>query len=389
MRTPKLLIVSQAFPPEVSGSATLLTNIVEAFKGECTAISGYSRYVKRDPSLVPPCPTISIRPPRIRLFELLYARTINRFRFIVRSAIRKQVRRDRPDVIMGAFPHSTFFIAAFEVAQEFGIPFFAHMHDLWQENYPDGYYAKTLADKYERHILTTAARVLCMTSTQQLHYKNKYGVESDLLPHSIPPGKIAAAEKHLSERSLPKTTILFAGAVSSVMNDDALKVISNSLTQLGIEYDLLFCTNAKREELAAKGYDMSHLHLKWVSKDELEVLLSSADILLAPLSFKNGSDDEVRTVFSTKLLEYLVAGKPILVYGPHDCFHSTSARENGWAFTVEDENPQTLTDTVRHILENREACERVVQNAFREAESRNAEIVAAQLSDLIVRYRKE
>jgi glycosyltransferase involved in cell wall biosynthesis len=387
MKPANLLIVSQAFPPEVSGSATLLTNIIRSFQGECTAISGFSRYVKHDESIAPPCPTIRIQPPRIKLFELAYAKVINNFRFLVRRVIRKQVKKNRPDAIMGVFPHSTFFIAAFEVAQEFNIPFFAHMHDLWQENYPENYYARELADRYEELILTKATRVLCMTETQQLHYKNKYGIDSDILAHSIPSEKLAGLKQEPSGLSLPKTTFLFAGAVSPVMNEDALKELSNHLTGLHTDYEFLFCSNAKKEDLEAKGYDTSRIHLKWVSKDELELLLSSADILIAPLSFKNCSADEVRTVFSTKLLEYLIAGKPILVYGPADCFHVMSARQNGWAFVVDREDPEMLLDQIRFILENEAEREKVISNAFREARQRDSEITAGKLNDLILQYR--
>ena len=39
--------------------------------------------------------------------------------------------------------------------------------------------------------------------------------------------------------------------------------------------------------------------------------------------------DEVRTVFSTKLLEYLIAGRPIVVFAPHDSYHATSAQKEG------------------------------------------------------------
>ncbi len=387
MKHANLLIVSQAFPPEVSGSATLLTNILGSFEGDCTAIAGFSRYTKRDETLSPPCKTIYIKPPKIKLLELGYAKIVNNFRFIVRNQIRRQVKKNRPDVIMGVFPHSTFFIAAFEVAKEMNIPFFAHMHDLWQENYPDGYYAKKLADKYEKVILSTATRVLCMTSSQQDHYKKKYNIDSDIIAHSIPSEVLANVNKVPSTLSLPKTTFLFAGAVSSVMNEDALGFISRSLSKINIDFDLLICSNIDIETLKLKGYETKNIRLKWVSKQELEILLSSADILLAPLSFKNCSEDEVRTVFSTKLLEYLIAGKPILVFGPKDCFHVLSAKEGNWAYVVDQEDEVLFAEKVQHVLDNKSESEIIVKNAFVEAEKRNSRIIANNLLDLILKYR--
>lgn len=387
MKKPSVLVVSQAFHPYVSGSATLLANIISSFKGDCCVIAGFSRYTMKDSNLTPPCETIYITPPSIKLFELLYAKTINNFRFLVRYKIRKQAKKMKPDVIMGVFPHSTFFIAAYEVAKELNIPFFAHMHDLWQENYPKGYYARKLADKYEETILKNSSRVLCMTSIQQQYYQNKYNINSDILAHCIPSHALSLVKKEYSILSLPKKTILFAGALSSVMNEDALIFISNNLKKLNFEFEFLMCSNVSKDLLISKGFNVDNINLKWVSKKELELLLSSADILLAPLSFKNCSEEEVKTVFSTKLLEYLISGKPILVFGPNDCFHVVSAKEGGWAYVVDEENEDSLCEKINYIIQNGETNEEIVRNAFLEAEKRNSVSIANNLYDLILNYR--
>src|SRR5689334_3548786 len=153
---PRLLVISQAFAPYASGSAVLMANLLQEYPGDCMVIAGYSRYTKPDLNFKSPCPVVYLKPPNNKLFELGYARFINKNRWFVRSFFLKQIRRYKPNAILAAFPHSIFFIAAFEVAQKCGIPFYAHMHDLWQENYPEGYYARKLADKYEEKILKSA-----------------------------------------------------------------------------------------------------------------------------------------------------------------------------------------------------------------------------------------
>ena len=42
------------------------------------------------------------------------------------------------DVVLAAFPREDFFVAAFLAARRLRLPFYAHMHDLWQENMPAG-----------------------------------------------------------------------------------------------------------------------------------------------------------------------------------------------------------------------------------------------------------
>ena len=49
--------------------------------------------------------------------------------------------------------------------------------------------------------------------------------------------------------------------------------------------------------------------------------------------------DEVRTVFSTKILEYLVSGRPIVVFAPEGSYHAESAKKNGWGYVVTEDSP--------------------------------------------------
>ncbi|HEU4472544.1 MAG TPA: glycosyltransferase [Flavisolibacter sp.] len=377
----KLLVVSHAFAPYASGSAVLLANLLREYPGECMAIGGYSRYMKEDKSFTPPCPTVFLKPLKGKFFELAYAKFMNNNRWYVRRFIEKQVKKFRPDAILGAFPHSTFFIAAFEVARKMGLPFYAHMHDLWQENYPEGYYAKKLADQYEALILKNAARVYCMTSTQAEHYAKKYGIAPEILPHTIPQKDL----QDLQYRPLTgqEKKVLFAGALSDVMNADALSVFSQAIRQLPDGTTVNFFTSASAEQLEKNGIDVSKLNLKWVSRAELEKELKTSAVLFAPLSHKNCSALEVKTVFSTKLLEYLVAGRPILLFAPADSFHTTSARKNDWAQVVDQDDPTALYKGLQELLQNEARCREVVDGAFREARERNAVIFARQLDEAV------
>lgn len=378
----KLLIVSHAFAPYISGTSVLLSNLLKEYPGNCMAVAGYSIYTNKDKYFEPPCPTAYLVPPENKFFQLGYAKFINNNRWFVRSFIRKQVNKFHPDVIMGVFPHSTFFIAAYEVAQEKGIPFYAHMHDLWQENYPDGYYAKTLADKYEASILKNADKVFCMTETQAEHYANKYGIEPLILPHTISPSDLENLEYH---KAGTENKILFAGALSDVMNADALGVFSQSKKYLQTQTSYQLFTNANAEQLTSFGVDMSSIQIKWVSRKELQQELYTATVLFAPLSHKNCSALEVKTVFSTKLLEYLVAGRPILIFAPRDSFHATSARKKKWAYVVDQDNPKTLAAAIDCLVNDEDLCQQIVHGAFAEARERNASYFANWLHELVRR----
>ena len=196
------------------------------------------------------------------------------------------------------------------------LPFYAHMHDLWMENMPPGSVASRFAEKWEPVILKQSTRVLCMTPSMQKYYERKYGIQTDLLPHTIPEQDCLSAPAEMRPPRLAKPTVLFVGAVSPPMNLDALKVLAFASELLPSEYELLFCTSFDAALLNSLGIRSSRLQVKYVSRAEVQRLQSEAHVLVAPLSHKNCSMDEVRTVFSTKLLEYLISGRPIVVFAP-------------------------------------------------------------------------
>ena len=130
---------------------------------------------------------------------------------------------------------------------------------------------------------------------------------------------------------MSKPTVLFVGAVNPAMNLDALQVLAAASELLPPEYELLYCTATDLATLQRLGIHSSRLRATYVSRAEVQRLQSEAHVLVAPLSHKNCSLDEVRTVFSTKLLEYLIAGRPIVVFAPGRSYHAESAKSTDGA----------------------------------------------------------
>lgn len=382
--SPRLMVVSQTFPPLVAGSPVLLANLLRSYPGDVVAVAGYSRYLREDPTFVPPCPTAYLRPPAFRLFQSSYDRLIRHMHPLVRWFIRRQASRWRPDVIMGVFPVVDFFVPAFQVAQELRVPFYSYMHDLWKENFAPDHYRTVLADKWEEPILRQSRRVLCMTETQRDHYSKKYGIVGELLPHTVFQEALNEAPRHLLEATLPKRTVLFVGSVAYRMNDDALRVLAQASELLPPDVELIFCTGTSASELSQAGIRSSRLRVMWVPPDKIRQFQSSAHALVAPLSHKNCAADEVRTVFSTKLLEYMVSGRPIVVFGPSDSFHVWSARRGKWGYVVDEDDPSALAKGIMKVMEDDVLARELVLGALKEAQRRGSKAYAAELHEWVL-----
>jgi glycosyltransferase involved in cell wall biosynthesis len=382
---PMLTVVAPGFPPQVVGSVILLANLLSDYKGNVNAVAGYD-YVKSDPEFLPPCPTRHLALPRI--LPRVYQGLRRRFPIMLCRSIQRSIRRILAgldtNVVLGAFPYDIYLVAAFLATRELHLPFYAYMHDLWMENMPDGTAAARFAEKWEPVILRESTRVLCMTEAMQKHYKKKYGIQTDLLPHSIPEQVLSRAPAEMRPPRMSKPTALFVGNLSSQMNLDALKVLAFASELLPTGYELLYCTSTDLATLKRLGIHSSRLQAKYVSRGEVQRLQSEAHVLVAPLSHKNCSIHEVRTVFSTKLLEYLVSGRPIVVFAPEGSYHAESTRKKGWGYVVTEDSPKALAAAIERVITDENLAAGLVRGALQEARSRNAKRHAERLREWVV-----
>jgi glycosyltransferase involved in cell wall biosynthesis len=378
-----LTVVSSAFPPQVAGSSILLTNLLSYYPGTLNAVAGYGRYLKSDPFFLPPCPVKYLALPRILggLDNSLRRRSPEITCRAIRSSIRRQLKKLGTSIVFGAYPRDDYFVAAFLAARDLGLPFYAHMHDLWIENMSPGSPLARFAEKWEPIIIRESRRVLCMTEAMQKYYREKYGLQTDLLPHTI---REQDLNMTLRAPAMPAPTVLFVGAVSPPMNLDALKVLAAASELLPSEYELLYCTSMDLQALKQQGIQSNRLRAQYVSRAEVQRLQSEAHVLIAPLSHKNGSIEEVRTVFSTKLCEYLVSGRPIIVFAPEDSYHAESARRNGWAYVVTEDSPAALADAIVRVVTDDVLAAGIVRHALEEANSRNARRHAERLHEWVL-----
>jgi glycosyltransferase involved in cell wall biosynthesis len=223
-----------------------------------------------------------------------------------------------------------------------------------------------------------------MTEAMQLHYEKKYAIQTDLLPHCVSDSDYLNAQKGIHPPRMSKPTVLFVGGVSDAMNLDALKVLAAASELLPAEYELLYCTSFDLATLNRLGIKSNRLQAKYVSRSEVQRLQSEAHVLVAPLSHKKCSIAEVQTVFSTKLLEYLISGRPIVVFAPDGSHHAECARRNGWGYVVTEDSPEALAAAIVKVVSDQDLAGRLVRAALREARSRSAKRHAKRLREWVI-----
>ena len=302
---------------------------------------------------------------------------MNRFKrfyfFVVQRFVYHHLKRLKPAAVFAAStPEGTFFVSSFLACRKLNIPFWAYMHDLWHEGTFKGEFSEALAARWEPIVFRDADRVFCITEAQIEYYQAKYPRAYEMLPHCVPasatiPDSIAVRTREPSQDKL----VLYTGNISPDMNRDALAEFVKCIDLLPPQYKIKFLTNLSVERCKFLGIYHERIEYGWVSVAESQRMIREADVLLLPLSFKNNLPEEVQTVFSTKTLDYLVSGTPILVFSPPYSYHTCSAKERGWGCVVENEDPQLLAHRLQELATDPVLRNKIANSAFEEARRRN------------------
>lgn len=101
-----------------------------------------------------------------------------------------------------------------------------------------------------------------------------------------------------------------------------------------------------------KYVEAKGLYLGFKPPEEAAKVLASADALLAVMSFEREHELFVRTSFTTKFLDYVAFGKPVILWGPDYCTPARVVRESGGAVVVSKNNPDLILSVCRQIADD-------------------------------------
>lgn len=346
------LLVCKTLPPLVIGSTILLKNFFEHYPGRIIAAAGWEYGAKTDESFLLPFKTHYLR-FKPSLLQRIFEKLPSLYFYIVELYLTLIIKKHKPKTIFGACtPDGLFFAAAFKVAIKLNIPFYGQMHDLWLENTREGTFFRNLSVKYEKQIFENSNCIYCMTDIQKEYLGEKYpNAKLDVLPHCVP--KSEPRSINLSRNKLKKGyRIVYSGNISHAMNLDALKKFVKAINLLPDDYEVTMLVSSSKEELKKMGVYNDKIIYDWKPIDEAREIINNASVLFLPLSFENCSKDEVRTVYATKTLDYLISTVPILVFSPEYSFHSISARKGNWGYVVDENSSTKLANGIIDLCQN-------------------------------------
>jgi glycosyltransferase involved in cell wall biosynthesis len=176
------------------------------------------------------------------------------------------------------------------------------------------------------------------------------------------PGRHMVPEKAWPPRS-GKFRLVYVGSVENFYG----RMLCSLIEQIEATNDLEIIVvgpNADwpkqlRDRALANG---SYLGFK--PPEEAAKVLASADALLSVMSFEKEHELFMRTSFTTKFLDYVSFGKPVILWGPEYCTPVRVAREHGGAAVVSATDATAVVCLCREIARDTDLKEKLSKEAL-------------------------
>ena len=390
MKLPKILLITWTFPPYVNGAAILLGNLFQELNPHQFAV------LTREPDPLEPrvdeasrlrcryyrCNTpkvLSRLTRRISAVHLTYALVPY---IVLRGLI--ACWRERVDVLVATINgQGAFQVAAYFIHRISGKPLYLYVIDVFEETYVRA--DRFAARLFERALVRKATKIFVMNEGLQEHYRRKHQMETVLLPSSISlekvePPSLSAASPVRKDAAI----ILYSGHIYPVYTSGLQAMVAALDGLLGSRVRLVLCTAVSRERLEAMGLVRNGIESHYYSRTTVLAAQRRADILFLPFAFDAQYHPKIPpTTFSTKIVEYFCAGRPILVYGPPRWQVCKYVHRHGCALVVDQPDVRQLRNAVLSLLEDDNLRRRLVTKAWDRAQrhdaKRTAEILRTHL----------
>jgi len=301
-------------------------------------------------------------------FILLYLADLLSFFYFAINITRygkKIIKDENIDVLLAYSSNGLPFFSAYLLHLITKKPLYLFFYDLYLGNKMPPLY-NMIAFLLEPKIFRKAEKIFVMSEKLQEYYQKKYKRDTIVIHNSIPiERKLFESAEH---RGQPYK-IIYTGAIYWAQAGAIKNVIKavNDLRELDIKF-LIYTTTGKKELNEQGIFESEKVFFTSAAPTEMPNIQKSADILLVSLSFDSKFSLLINTSSPGKTYEYLVSGRPILVFAPKDSYVSEYARKHDFALVVDAPDNERLKRAIIKLATDKKMAEKLVGNAFKTAE---------------------
>lgn len=376
---PRFLTVSYTIPVRTSGTPVVVRKFLENFTTDEVALIGrppgklgnISNYAFEYP--VYQIPTFSFETRGERLWRLLSV-----LPGIVRGL--QVIKKFGPQAILAFYPDEGSLMTGYFLRGITRLPFYPYFCDLYLENYSSGISAK-VARWLQPRVLKEADKTLVLTQGMADYFSNRYRVEPIVLRHCV--NVPAPVLESLPEVSTP----LRIGYLGNVNIDrlEYLRMLTAVINNNSNDFQLSYFTPQSRQILEKMGVLPPNSTVNFIPDDNLLLKeLKSCDIFFLPIVPSCDSEREQQSVtgFPTKLLDYFLSQRPVLVHCPAAYYTALFCRKYGCGYVV-DGGADDVLSALRKLRDEKELRFDLVQNGLRAISIFDGVEIANRFRDLL------
>jgi len=350
------------YPPKSGGSVTTMKNLIDAFAPASMPVATARLVQARASPMADDRPGVRYiltgRDLPGRLDNLMRRTQIP----LAVGALCRQIRKTGAGAILTNYPDVFFIDIAVRASKRTGVPLVLYLHDTIAEALSRKPIA-AYAERVQREAFAHAALIYSQNDGMAAFYREKYALETGILRHSYPePIPDVPAEGG-------KRAGFWGGDVYGI-NRNALLRVHEAMKRN--ELPLTTTSLDGVAGLAAKGFDPAFLEVGFLARreDYIRTVKSHAFMILA-LDWPDESpvhEDELRTIFPGKTIEYLASGRPILVHCPKHYFLARFFEEHGCGVVIAERDPEALAEAVKALADDTAHAAEMARRALRAAE---------------------
>jgi len=280
-----------------------------------------------------------------------------------------------PRNMLAVHPDLDFLVASIIVSKILVLPISVYLHDTIVEA------ATGLADRWparfaERFVFARARKVYSMSVPMTEYYRG-LGRETETLPHGVNPELMRAPSL---EACSAKPKVGFAGVVYNT-NGSALRDLVSAKEASKDSFQIHITTSAQSIPYLRQLGILDKLDSVQTLRIHSEVLdfLAGCDVLFVPMSFESQNYKDLLTIFPTKVTDYWLAQRPIIVYGPREYAFVSLAEQDGYAKVVSERSPEAIAKAISDLCADAGLRKRLVSASRKMARIHDGNAVASKL----------
>jgi glycosyltransferase involved in cell wall biosynthesis len=192
------------------------------------------------------------------------------------------------------------------------------------------------------------------------------GMQEALGPHPNSHVIYPMPGKHrVTEKSWPPSRKFRVAYVGSVQNSYG-RMLCSLIEKMEATKDLEIVVvgpNVDWPQQILERAKANGIYLGFKPPEQAADVIAGADALLVVMSFEREHELFTRTSFTTKFVDYVAFGKPVVLWAPDYCPPARVVRENGGAVIVSDDNPGAVVSVCRRIANEAAWREQLSQEA--------------------------